>query len=32
VWWRVLPITWQEITDAPDAVVTRVVRALTDAA
>ena len=32
VWWRVLPVTWQEINDAPDTVVARVVRALTDAA
>ena len=30
--WRVLPVTWRDITDAPDTVVDRVMRALTAAA
>lgn len=32
VQWRVLPVTWREITDSPDAVVARVMRSLTAAA
>lgn len=32
IWWRVLPVTWSDVTDAPDAVVARVLHALTDAA
>lgn len=30
--WRVLPVTWRDITDAPDAVLARVMQALSDAA
>ena len=30
--WRVMPVTWREIADAPDVVISRVMRALADVA